>query len=250
MIAKSNDLSTFEVIGFDTMGTLLDERTGIYTAFEPTARQLQQSVSKEDLHRRLNKTLKQYLGSSFTSLTYRTLLAKAHHNVTLDLSSGQHSPSEESSLAFADALADWPAFPDTVAAMQSLAQRSKLVLLSNMDTSTLEAIASRGALRDVPIAACVGCDKTGGFKPDHKVNQALLDVAQKDFGVTREKVLLVAQGLKSDHVPAAEMGIASAWIDRYGGGEQALEDAGVRPSWVFERLQALVDERDGTELSV
>ena len=109
-----------------------------------------------------------------------------------------------------------------------------------MDTSTLVELPTKGALKDVPFAVLQGGDKTKAFKPDHKVNQALLDIAQDEFGVGQEDVLLVAQGLASDHVPARKMGVSSAWIDRYAEGRDAAEDA--KPTWIFGSLKELVEE--------
>jgi FMN phosphatase YigB (HAD superfamily) len=111
-----------------------------------------------------------------------------------------------------------------------------------MDTSTLVSLTTNGALKDVHFAALQGGDKSGAFKPDHRVNQALLDIAEKEFGVGKDQVLLVAQGLESDHVPAREMGIASAWIDRYADGEEAAKGA---PTWMFRSLQELVEQMKG-----
>jgi FMN phosphatase YigB (HAD superfamily) len=108
-----------------------------------------------------------------------------------------------------------------------------------MDTSTLISLTTIGALKDVHFAALQGGDKSGAFKPDHRVNQALLGIAQKEFGVGKDQVLLVAQGVESDHVPAREMGIASAWIDRYAAGEEVGRGL---PTWIFKSLGELVGE--------
>ncbi|KAF2157793.1 HAD-like protein [Myriangium duriaei CBS 260.36] len=246
MTSTEQSLHSFLVVGFDTMGTLLDERKGLAAAFEPTASHLSKRPEGEEVHEKLNVALASQMKKDGASTAYRTIMARAHRAVTLDLSDSQYTPNEEESLAFADGLKKWPAFPDTVEALQSLAKNSKLVLLSNMDTETLEYIAGQGALQHVPIAACIGRDKSHGFKPDHRVNQSLVDAAQTQFGVSKEKILLVAQGIKSDHVPAKEMGLSSAWIDRYGGGESALKEAGVRPQWVFGKLSELVEEMHGS----
>ncbi|GAM86508.1 hypothetical protein ANO11243_045220 [Dothideomycetidae sp. 11243] len=242
MTSNKQDLKSFKVMGFDTMGTLLDEKSGIITAFEPTRKHLNDSIPGEDLYEAFEKFLKQHMKSQGPQVSYRKIMADAHREATEELSKGAYSPPEAESLAFSDGLKSWPAFPDTVAAMQTLAKRSKLVLLSNMDTETLSYIAEKGELRDVPIAAVIGRDKSGGFKPDHRVNQALVDAAKTEFGVEKEHVLLVAQGVESDHVPAREMGISSAWVDRYGRGRESMEKTGARPGWVVSKLSELADE--------
>jgi len=97
---------------------------------------------------------------------------------------------------------------------------------------------ANGSFKDVPLSALRGSDVSGAFKPDHKVINSLLDVASKDFGATKDEVLMVAQGLSSDHVPALELGVASAWIDRYGQGRDAIP-SNAKPDWVVSSLEEL-----------
>jgi hypothetical protein len=61
---------------------------------------------------------------------------------------------------------DWPAWPDSVAALQKLAVDSELISASNIDTIALEKIVITGALRDVPFAALIGNDKSKACKPE------------------------------------------------------------------------------------
>lgn len=239
MAAPKANLSSFSVIGFDTMGTLLDEKAGIATASQSIRQELPSSISPSQFFEEFDTHLREEILKTPPPTSYRAILGRAFALTSQSLSNGQHTATETECSDFAAALADWPAFPDTVASLQYLASRHKLVALSDMDTSTLSELTTNGALKDVPFSTLQGGDKTGAFKPDHRVNQALLDIAQ-DFGVGKDGVLLIAQGLASDHVPAREMGISSAWIDRYGAGEDAAKDA--RPTWIFTTMKDLVDE--------
>jgi 2-haloacid dehalogenase len=232
--------SSFSVIGFDTMGTLLDEKAGIKVASAAIREKLPSNISDEQFFKKFETHLREQMRTTPPPTPYPTILGKAISLTAHSFSNGEYSATESERDDFARALADWPAFDDTVASLQYLAEKHKLVALSNMDTATLVELTTTGALRDVPFAKLQGGDKTGAFKPDHRVNQALLDVAQDEFGVGKEQVLLVAQGLGSDHVPARDMGIASAWIDRYGAGKDAAAEA--RPTWIFSSMKELVEE--------
>jgi 2-haloacid dehalogenase len=236
------NLKQFKVIAFDTMGTLLDERKGVAQATDTFFSKLSPGTTQEELYDAFSSAIEHLLSTETPSTTtYASLLERSIIQAYSQLSSGTYSLTSSEASAFAEALRDWPPFPDTVSSLQFLASKGyKLVLLSNMDTQTLRLIADKhtGSLGDVPLAALRGRDITGAFKPDHKVINGLLDAASKDFGATKDEVLMVAQGLSSDHVPAFELGVASAWIDRYGQGKDAIPQ-NARPKWVTSNLEEL-----------
>lgn len=75
-----------------------------------------------------------------------------------------------------------------------------------MDTSTLLSLTTTGASKDNPSLTYRARVISKRFKPDHRMNQALWDIAEKGYGIGKDGVLLVAQGLDGDHVPAREIG--------------------------------------------
>jgi 2-haloacid dehalogenase len=237
-------LKQFKVVAFDTMGTLLDEKKGIALATEAFLPRLSPGTTKDELYEAFESTIAQYLSSEAPPTTFASLQQKAITEACSQLSAGAcHITSSEAS-AFAESLVDWPPFSDTVASLQFLASKGyKLILVSNMETEKLRSIADKhtGSLKDVPLSALRGSDVSEAFKPDHKVINSLLDVASKDFKAAKDEVLMVAQGLSSDHVPALELGVASAWIDRYGQGADAIP-SNARPDWVFTSLEDLCEQ--------
>ncbi|KAF4551756.1 Hypothetical protein D9617_12g036460 [Elsinoe fawcettii] len=243
MSGSQKSLTSFRAIGFDVMGTLLDEQVGIWKACEPLHQHLPSAQASRQVQEAFNDALSCLMKSSQPGTSYESLMVDAYSRVASSLSNGKHRPSKEESTAFANALADWPAWSDSVAALQALAVNSKLILVSNMDTTTLEKIVTVGGLKDVQFAALIGSDKSKAFKPDHRVNQTLLDTAKEQFGIKKEEVLLVAQGTGSDHVPAKDLGIESAWIDRYDQGQEVIDRLGIKPGWTFKSLQELVDQQ-------
>jgi 2-haloalkanoic acid dehalogenase type II len=237
-------LSSFKAIGFDVMGTLLDEQTGVKTASSSILSRLPAGTTEQDLYTAFDESMTRWIKENTPPTSYNTLLENAITEAAQKLSDGKLVITHEEAVEFAQMLPHWPPFPDTVASLQYLAWRGyKLILLSNMDTSSLQRIANQqtGSFQDVPLAGLLGGDSSGGFKPDYKVNRNLLNTVQKEYNIAKEHVLLVANGLTSDHVPAKDLGINSVWIDRYGWGREAIPD-GASPGWVFNSLKELCDE--------
>lgn len=145
----------------------------------------------------------------------------------------------------------WPAFPDTVPALQRLAAHYKLVILSNVDNRNMASTLER-QLAPASFAAVYTAQDVGSYKPDHKNFHYLFEKARKDLGIDHEKghLLHVARGIAVDHVPAKELGLPSVWIMR---GVDNGDDNGIRGNerqykdqvsyeWSFGSLEQFADE--------
>lgn len=146
----------------------------------------------------------------------------------------------------------WPAFPDTVPALQRLAAHYKLVILSNVDNRNMASTLER-QLAPVAFAAVYTAQDVGSYKPDPKNFHYLFEKARKDLGIHHEKghLLHVARSIAVDHVPAKELGLRSVWISR---GADNGGDGGIRGNekeqykdrvnyeWSFESLEQFADE--------
>ena len=234
------NLTSFKVLAFDVMGTLVDELRGLDAACAPLRARL--NLKQSDLHSHLEGFLRSQMASTPTA-PYSQILALAYVRLAEHLSNGEHFDGVEAEAqAFADSLLTWPAFPDTLSSLDYLSQFFKLVPISNMDSVSLAHICSdKGQLAGAPFAARLTSDVMGGFKPSHAAFQSLIKLAQIDFNVSKSEILIVAQGLYTDMKPAAELGLASAWIDRYGQGMNAIQPP-AKPDWVFTSLEELVQE--------
>ena len=158
-------------------------------------------------------------------LPYREVLARSYLGAMADL--GMEA-TEEDGVAFAEAIRDWPAFGDTPAALDRLAERYRLGVITNCDDDLFAASAERlGVELDWTITA----QQAGAYKPSHRP----FEVAFERLGLPRERILHVAQSLFHDHVPARELGLTSVWIDRRGGreGSGATPEAEAAPDAVF-----------------
>jgi len=201
----TSDVDRFEALTFDCYGTLIDWEAGLLGAFRPILAAHGVSVDDEEL-------LARYAGhearlESGPYLRYRDLLAEALRGVAAELS---FQPTDDEAATFGGSVVDWPAFPDSSAALARLATRFKLGVLTNCDDDLFAASNERlGVAFDWVVTA----EQVGSYKPSEANFQALFDRLAAD-GVARDRILHVAQSLYHDHAPAKRLGMTTVWIDR------------------------------------
>jgi 2-haloalkanoic acid dehalogenase type II len=127
---------------------------------------------------------------------------------------------EQACKEYGGKIGEYPAFPDTVEAMQRLGKHYKLIPLSNVDHKSFDVSLAK-ALKGVHFDAIYTAEDIGSYKPDPRNFQYLLDHVKSDFGVEKDELCHVAQSLFHDHRPARKFDIQSVWVDRKGfmGGE-------------------------------
>ncbi|KAH8587131.1 S-2-haloacid dehalogenase [Bisporella sp. PMI_857] len=217
------DLKAFKVLSFDIYGTLIDWETGIYDALLPILHKLPLEHPNHPSQNVPVQTRK-FLLSAYTkleltiqkenpTLSYPRVLAEIY---SLLATSYSIPFSTEDATSFGSTIGQWPAFSDTVAAMQYLAKHYKLVVLSNVDKASFSQTLS-GPLAGVKFDAIYTAEDIGSYKPNVKNFAYLVEHAKKDFGAKKEEILKVAQSLIHDHVPAKKSGLPpSVWIKRAG----------------------------------
>lgn len=224
----SNSFNTTEVLSFDCYGTLIDWETGLHAAYQPLlAAQADAAPSRAALleaHARVEPVIE----SETPAARYETILARTHAAVAAEFSFETTPALDE---AFGASIPQWPAFPDSGAALARLATRFKLVILSNVSTAGIAASIERlGAVFDAVYTA----EAIGSYKPDDANFAYLLANVRADFGVRREGLVHVAQSLYHDHVPAKRHGLTNVWIDRQdlagGGSSGATATVDVMPA--------------------
>ena len=109
-----------------------------------------------------------------------------------------------------DSVPDWPAFPDSAAALASLSTHYALLIVSNVHRAGFAG--SNRHLRG-RFAAVITAEDVGAYKPAGNHFRALFDTLD-ELGIARDELLHVAQSLFHDHVPARKAGLASVWINR------------------------------------
>lgn len=124
-------------------------------------------------------------------------------------------------VAFADSIAAWPAFPDTVDAMRKLKRLGfKLVPVSNVDHGSFgktlagplgdlkEPLTSGSEPLDPFFDAVYTAQDIGSYKPDLRNFEYLISHVKADFGVEKHAILHVAQSLSMIMCPVNRLG----WI--------------------------------------
>ncbi|KAE8440460.1 hypothetical protein EG329_007592 [Mollisiaceae sp. DMI_Dod_QoI] len=217
----------FKVLSFDIYGTLINWESGIFEALLTLASKLPASDSHHPSNNseRENRiflltaytNLEQAIQKEHPTLAYPKVLAEIYRRLATQLSVPY---SEDEASEFGSTIGKWPAFPDTVAAMQELGKHYKLVVLSNVSRSSFNETLS-GPLSGVKFDAIYTAEDIGSYKPDLRNFEFLVKHAELDFGAKKEEILKVAQSLYHDHIPAKKMGLRpSVWIRR--AGDEAL----------------------------
>ncbi len=192
----------FDALTFDCYGTLIDWETGILAGLRrvlgprgvvpPDDALLERYAAAEAAlevgpYRRYREILSGSLGELCTA-----------HGVR---------PADQELQAFGGSVGDWPAFPDSPAALARLKTRFRLGVLTNCDDDLFAASNRR---LGVEFDWVVTAQQAGGYKPRIANFELLLE----RLALPRERILHVAQSLFHDHVPAKTLGLSTVWIDR------------------------------------
>ncbi|MCJ1433776.1 hypothetical protein MMC27_003141 [Xylographa pallens] len=218
-------LTSFRVLAFDIYGTLINEPAALQTCLAPLLARLPPSHPVPPFPTLLSRFdhYEHEVSASDPSLPLPAIMHEVYARLAASLSLAP-LPAEAS--AFAALKGRAPAYPDTVAAMHALGTHYRLVALSNIDRASITQTLG-AALAGVRFDAVLIAEDIGSYKPDRRNFEYLLQYVAREWGVKKAEVLLVAQGVASDHVPAKEMGLWSAWIARgRPGGEEGWEGVG------------------------
>jgi 2-haloacid dehalogenase len=222
------DLDRFEVLTFDCYGTLIDWETGIVAALRAAAGW---PATDEELLERF--AIHEAEAERGEYRPYRDVLERAARGMARDAGV---ELSDEAAVAFAGSVGDWPAFPDSTESLRRLAGRYRLGVITNCDKDLFAASNQRLGVRfDWVITA----ERVRSYKP----NPRHFEVALETIGLSRDRILHVAQSLFHDHVPAKRLGLTTAWIDRRAGraGSGATPPAEAEPDGTFPSLAAFAD---------
>ena len=218
------------LLTFDCYGTLIDWERGLLAALRPALGDAVAGVSDDELLEAF-AAVEHEAQSPYRP--YRSVLAQALGELASRYGA---EPSEDARAAFAGSVGDWPAFPDSHAALTRLQTRYRLVPITNCDDDLFAASAARlGITFDDVVTA----QQAGAYKPDERP----FLLAFERLGIPRERILHVAQSLWHDHVTAGRLGLTSVWINRRAGrpGGGATPPAHAAPDLELPDLRSLAD---------
>jgi len=191
----------FELITFDCYGTLVDWEGGITRAFSEAAASDGVELDPQVVVRAHAEIEPRIQAAGYRS--YREVLRQTARAIAEQLG---WSISDERAAFLPDSLPTWKAFPDTNSALERLADAGYgLGILSNIDDDLLS-----GTLRrlSVPFELLVTAEQLRSYKPEH----AHFVEARRRVGERRW--LHAAQSYFHDIVPACDLGVPVAWINR------------------------------------
>jgi 2-haloacid dehalogenase len=202
-----------EVLTFDCYGTLIDWESGILAALRPILDNHGIRISDEKALELYGELESEAERGEYRE--YRTLLQIVLDGIGASLG---FIPSPTELQHFAESVKDWPAFPDSAAALQLLHERYKLAIISNIDDDLFAYSAHK---LQTQFDWVITAQQAKSYKPD--VNNFL--IAFDRIGVPKDKILHVAQSLYHDIVPAQALGLSTVWVNR----RHAKEGAGATP---------------------
>ncbi|NUX99540.1 haloacid dehalogenase type II [Paraburkholderia youngii] len=227
-------LTDFEALTFDCYGTLIDWESGILEALQPllerartplTRDQVLEAHARHESSQQIFTPAKRY--QELLSIVYKRMAEEWGLPYT-----------HEECVAYGRSIRNWPAFPDSAAALQYLKQHYKLVILSNIDN---ESFTYSNARLQVEFDAIITAEDVGSYKPSPRNFEYMLQKLDQR-GIRKGKILHTAESLFHDHKPANEFGLASCWIYRRHSkpGFGATMDPGSQPNLDF-RFNSMAD---------
>ena len=211
--APATPFPALRALSFDIFGTHVDWEGGIHDSLQPLIAQLPHthtaavsfSAAIAAFDRHETRAIRE-----MPTIRWEDALRQAYAALAAEWGVTATPAAAEAMVAH---VAEWKAFPDTVAAMQRLGAHFKLIALSNTSKALFAGVQAN-ALRDVKFDAVYLAEEIGSYKPDRKNFEFLVHRAERDLGVKKEQLLHVGHGVLSDQVPADEMGISHVWIER------------------------------------
>lgn len=226
------DWGRYEAATFDCYGTLIDWEAGILGAIKPLlASRGVQAADAEilALYARLEAEKERGEYQPYRRVLEHVAAGIAGH-FGLSLGEGERG-------VLADSIANWEPFPDTVAALERLSRRYRLVICSNIDDDLFEA--TRRKLR-VDFEYVVTARYCRSYKPDPRHFRVALAL----LGLPADRVVHIAQSLYHDIAPAGAMGLATVWVNRRAGrpgGATPAAPAGTRPDLEVPDLASVAE---------
>jgi putative hydrolase of the HAD superfamily len=200
------DLTGYKALSFDCYGTLIDWEAGIAAVLSPWAREQGLDLDDEELLLAYADNEADVERETPTAL-YPDVLAAAFRRTGEKLGK---PVSDEWARRLGRSVPDWPAFPDSAAALTRLAGHYQLIILSNVHR---DGFAGSNQRLGTEFAAIITAEDVGAYKPAPNHFRAL-DVKLAELGLDRTDLLHVAQSLFHDHVPAKRENLPSVWINR------------------------------------
>ncbi|MBI3477190.1 MAG: haloacid dehalogenase type II [Acidobacteria bacterium] len=196
------EFSSFTTITFDCYGTLIDWEAGLLPGLRRLLAAHGQTLPDAEILELYGKFEARAESGAYQS--YRKVLESVVRQF------GEHcgfDPSAGELRSLHESIPEWPAFPDTVAALQKLQQRYRLAIISNIDEDLFAE--SRKRL-GIEFSAVITAQQAHSYKPSLNNFQ----LALQTLGMQPAQLLHVGQSIYHDVIPAQSLGIRTVWVNR------------------------------------
>ncbi len=191
----------YDIVTFDCYGTLIDWETGIGEAIAAAARDDDVLLGRDQIVRAYHEVEPTVEAADYRS--YKEVLRDTAIGVAQRL--GWDLAAEQARF-LADSVSRWPAFADTNLALEQMkASGYKLGILSNVDDDLLRLTLNHFTVEFNLLGTA---EQVRSYKPAHGHFQRARDV------IGDMRWLHTAQSYFHDIVPACELGIPVAWVNR------------------------------------
>jgi 2-haloacid dehalogenase len=225
------DFRDFDALTFDCYGTLIDWELGILDALRPVLGRHGVAADEDELLAAYARSEADLERGDY--LPYREVLAGSFRSVC---HAWGVTPTAVEVHEFAQSPGRWPAFADSAGALRRLATRFRLGVITNCDD---DLFARSNTRLGITFDWIVTAERARSYKPSTRNFELALAVS----GVARDRILHVAQSLYHDHVPAKQLGLRTAWVDRRQGRDRsgATPPAMASPDLTVPDLQTFAD---------
>ena len=199
-------LTDYKALTFDCYGTLIDWESGMVAGLKPLTDRVNPALSRDQIleaHARHESSQQKWTPNyrywDLLPIVYKRLAEEWGVTVTL-----------EECNAYGRSVENWPAFPDSAAALGYLKQHYKLVILSNVDN---QSFAHSNDKLQVTFDSVITAEDVGSYKPSDRNFEYMLEKLSA-CGIEKHEILHTAESMFHDHVPGKRHGLASCWIYR------------------------------------
>jgi 2-haloalkanoic acid dehalogenase type II len=213
----------FTHLTFDCYGTLIDWRNGIESHLGEVLRKkgLARGVSVYPIYLRFEAEEEGKYKFYKDILTDTAIRSADHFKISI---------TKDEAREFAGSVPSWKPFADTLESLREMGEKGyKRVILSNIDRDLLRDTINQNRLE---VDGYVTAEDVGSYKPALGHWNRFFD----EYRATKDGTLHVAQSLFHDIRPASNIGIATAWINRYS--DEKPSD--VNPKYVTPDLRSLL----------
>jgi len=212
-------------ISFDCYGTLVDWEAGISSYLTQTLKQKGVVADVSEVFKAREDVEFELIQAEYRS--YREILSLSLKEAFYRFSIPYNNRDGEQ---LAESVPNWPVFRETKPALEKIAERYKLAIISNIDNDIIER--TRVGL-GATVSLTVTAQDARAYKPSIKP----FELALRRLGCRSKGVLHVSSGFRYDMPPAQKLGFKTAWINR----KNEKRPPEHKPDYEFQNLTQLAE---------